>query len=73
MQVGTFEKLENAEILKQKLSSFGDNLVTISDTVISGKKFYRVRIGPITDTKISDSIANKLSSFGINEYRIVTN
>ena len=73
IQVGTFGELENAEILKQKLSSLGDNLIKISNIVISGETLYRVRIVPITDTKLSDSIVAKLSSFGIFKYHIVTN
>ena len=72
IQVGTFSKLENAEILKRKLSSFGDNLIKISSVTISGKMFYRVRIGPFKDTKVSDSIISKLPSFGISEHPIVT-
>jgi len=73
IQVGTFGELENAEILKQKLSSLGDDLIKISNVVTSGKTLYRVRIGPITDTKLSDPIVAKLSSFGIFKYHIVTN
>lgn len=73
IQVGTFGELENAEMLKQKLSSLGDDLIKISNVVTSGKTLYRVRIGPITDTKLSDPIVAKLSSFGIFKYRIVTN
>ena len=73
IQVGTFGELENAEILKQKLSSLGDDLIKISNIVISGETLYRVRIGPITGTKLSDSIVAKLSSFGIFKYHIVTN
>ena len=73
IQVGTFAELENAEILKQKLSSLGDDLIKISNIVISGETLYRVRIGPITDTKLSDSIVAKLSSFGIFKYHVVTN
>ena len=73
IQVGTFSKLENAEILKQKLNSFGNNLIKISSVIVSGNTLFRVRIGPFNDTKISDSIVSKLSSFGIFDYRIVTN
>ena len=73
IQVGTFSKLENAEILKRKLNSFGDNLIKISSVVVSDNTLYRVRIGPFNDAKVSDSIVSKLSSFGIFEYRIVTN
>ena len=73
IQVGTFSKLESAKKLKQKLVSFGDNLIKISNVIVSGNTLYRVRIGPFTDTKLSDSIVSKLSDFGIFEHRIVTN
>ena len=73
IRVGTFSKLESAKILKQKLGSFGDNLIKISNVIVSGNTLYRVRIGPFTDTKLSDSIVSKLSDFGIFEHRIVTN
>ena len=73
IQVGTFSKLESAKILKQKLGSFGDNLIKISNVIVSGNTLYRVRIGPFTDTKLSDPIVSKLSDFGIFEHRIVTN
>ena len=73
IQVGTFSKLESAKILKQKLGSFGDNLIKISNVIVSGNTLFRVRIGPFTDTKLSDSIVSKLSDFGIFEHRIVTN
>ena len=73
IQVGTFSKLESAKKLKQKLDSFGVNLIKISNVIVSGNTLYRVRIGPFTDTKLSDSIVSKLSDFGIFEHRIVTN
>ena len=73
IQVGTFSKLESAKKLKQNLVSFGDNLIKISNVIVSGNTLYRVRIGPFTDTKLSDSIVSKLSDFGIFEHRIVTN
>ncbi len=71
IQVGTFSELRNAKMMRQKLSSFGSNLVKISDVVISGETLYRVLIGPFTDSNVSDEIVSKLSSFDIFEYRIV--
>ena len=71
IQVGTFSELRNAKMMRQKLSSFGSNLVKISDVVISGETLYRVLIGPFTDSNVSDEIVSKLSSFDVFEYRIV--
>ena len=73
IQVGTFSKLENAKMLKQKLNFLDNNLIKISSVIVSGNTLYRVRIGPFNDTEVSDSIVSKLSSFNIFEYRIVTN
>ena len=73
IQVGTFGELHNAKVLKRKLESLADNLVEISNIVISGETLYRVTIGPFTDSKASDRIVSKLSNFDIFEYRIVTN
>ena len=73
IQVGTFSKLENAKMLKQKLNFLDNNLIKIISVIVSGNTLYRVRIGPFNDTKVSDLIVSKLSSFDIFEYRIVTN
>ena len=73
IQVGTFSKLENAQVLEQKLKFLDNNLIKISSVIVSGNTLYRVRIGPFNDTKVSDSIVSKLSSYGILEHRIVTN
>ncbi|MCZ6804512.1 MAG: septal ring lytic transglycosylase RlpA family protein [Proteobacteria bacterium] len=73
IQVGSFGQLINAENLRQKLGPIGDNLVKISQPVVSGDTLYRVRIGPLTDIDLADSIISKLVNFGVVEHRIVVN
>lgn len=73
IQVGSFGELANAEKMRKKLEPIGEQLVKISQAVVQGKNLYRVRIGPITDIDLSDSITTQLESLGVNEHRIVTN
>jgi peptidoglycan lytic transglycosylase len=73
IQVGSFSKLVNAENLRKKLGPFGEHLVKISQAVVSDDTLYRVRIGPLTDIDLADSIVSKLANYGVNEHRIVVN
>jgi rare lipoprotein A len=73
IQVGSFGELANAEKMRQKLEPLAEQSVKISQTVVDGKTLHRVRIGPITDIDVSDSIINKLEDHGVTEHRIVTN
>jgi peptidoglycan lytic transglycosylase len=73
IQVGSFGQLANAESLRKKLGPLGEHLIKISQAVVEGKTLYRVRIGPLTDIDVSDSITSKLVNYGISEHRIVVN
>lgn len=71
IQVGSFSELSNAEKLRQKLGPLGESLVRISQVVVTGNTLYRVRIGPLTDIDLADSIVSRLASFGVLEHHIV--
>jgi rare lipoprotein A len=58
VQAGAFTVPENATRLQQSLSRFG--ATSVSTIVINGKKFYRVRIGPIPDVAHADTLLGKL-------------
>ena len=73
IQVGSFSKLINAENLRKKLGPLGEHLVKISQTIVAGDTLYRVRIGPLTDIDIADTIVSRLSRFGVTDHRIVVN
>ncbi len=73
IQVGSFGQLANAESLQQKLGPLGEHLIKVSQAIVDGETLYRVRIGPLTDIDYSDSITNKLESYGVFEHRIVVN
>ncbi len=73
IQVGSFSNLSNAENLKHKLGSFGQQRVNVTQAFVSGNTLYRVRIGPLTDVDEADSIVSNLANFGVHEHRIVIN
>jgi peptidoglycan lytic transglycosylase len=73
IQVGSFSHLVNAENLRLKLGPLAEHLVKISQAVVAGENLYRVRIGPLTDIDLSDSIISKLVNYGVTEHRIVVN
>ncbi|OGT84408.1 MAG: hypothetical protein A3H91_10995 [Gammaproteobacteria bacterium RIFCSPLOWO2_02_FULL_61_13] len=72
IQVGAFSSRANAEALRSRLSAPGAFLVSISEALIDGRILYRVRIGPVDDIEIADSIVANLMTLGINEHSIVT-
>ena len=73
IQVGSFGELANAEKMRQKISPLGEQLVKINQSIVDGKTLYRVRIGPINDIDVSDSITSQLENYGIYNHSIVTN
>lgn len=71
IQVGAFAYLANAENLRRKLSSFGEDLVNINRTVIDGEVLHRVRIGPLVTVATADRIVDRLADFGVTDHTIV--
>ncbi|MGH8119254.1 MAG: septal ring lytic transglycosylase RlpA family protein, partial [Gammaproteobacteria bacterium] len=64
IQVGAFGELMNAENLRAKVAVLGSHLVNISQAVVSGKKLYRVRIGPLESIDNADQIVARLGDIG---------
>ncbi len=73
IQVGSFGQLANAENLKTRVSQIGEQLVGITQSIVSGSTFYRVRIGPLTNIDHADEVVSALTSLGINDHHIVFN
>lgn len=72
IQVGAFSSRANAEALLSRFGAPGEFLVSISEALVDGRILFRVRIGPIDDVEIADSIVARLGPMGINEHSIVT-
>ena len=69
VQAGAFSVMENATKLQKKLASLGK--VEVSNTIVNGTKFYRVRIGPVPDVNSADSLVKRVEWKGSVHARIV--
>ena len=69
IQAGAFSVYDNAERLKEKLSSVGH--ASVSPAQIGGREVYRVRLGPVGSVEESDRLLEKAISAGFKESRIV--
>lgn len=69
VQAGSFTVLENATKLQQNLSAFGH--ASISNVMVNGKQFYRVRIGPVADVSHADSLLTQVKHAGISNARTI--
>jgi len=69
VQAGAFKQIGNANSLKQKLVRYGN--AEITEAMVNGSKFYRVRVGPIADVPQADAIVSKITQSGEARPRIV--
>ncbi len=69
IQAGAFTKYQNAERLRAKLSPLGK--VSISTVRIKGRKFFRVRLGPIESVPLADQTLAEVLESGQSGARIV--
>lgn len=69
VQAGAFEDRSNASRLSSRLAAFGR--AHIQEALVSGRTFYRVRIGPIADVEQADRVLNDVIVAGYPGSRIV--
>ena len=69
VQAAAFSSQKSAENLKNKISDIGE--VRVYKVLVNGKTFYRVRIGPFTNTTSADKALTKLIKKGFPGARIV--
>ncbi len=70
VQAGAFSQPENAERLRAQLASLGQ--AHVMQTSVSGRDFYRVRIGPMASIDAADQIRARVVAAGHGEARVVT-
>ena len=70
IQVGAFSDHRNAKSLTKKLSEFKAYVERI---FINNKYLYRVRIGPLTNLDIANTIKTKLFDLGYTSSHLVVN
>ncbi len=73
VQAGAFADPENADRLATKLRVGGYEKVFVRDDVIAGRKFYRVRIGPVPDVPEFDRIVSALEQAGVHDAHLAMN
>ncbi len=66
IQASSFSVLSNAKRMQAQLSSISAHLVSVRQTIVNNKKWYRVLIGPISNAKIANNIVLKLERHGIH-------
>lgn len=69
IQAGAFIDYNNAHILSARLSSFGPTKV--SQVLVNGQDFYRVRVGPVGDINEADRLLSSLIDTGHRDARII--
>jgi rare lipoprotein A len=69
IQAGAFSVAENAERLRAKLGQV--TKTDISPTMVGGRTFYRVRIGPIATVDQADQILARVVGAGAGDAKIV--
>ncbi len=67
VQAGAFAEPGNAQRLAQKLRGAGYGKVFVRDDLVAGRRFYRVRIGPIPDVPQFDRIVGALEQAGVRD------
>ena len=73
VQAGAFADPANADRLASKLRGGGYEKVFVRDDVIAGRKFYRVRIGPVPDVPEFDRIVSALEQAGVHDAHLAMN
>lgn len=70
VQVAAFTSSDNASALKNRLEPFGPSQVGLAN--VNGRRFYRVRVGPMTSRGEAEEVQARLSSAGYRDTVIVS-
>ena len=72
LQLGAFISSQNANRLKDQVNLvLSSNQANVSTILKNGQQFYRVRLGPLSDTEQADSLALTLTEKGFVKHRVV--
>lgn len=71
VQAGSFKNFTNAETVHQQLLAQGVQNVQVSPTVVDGARYYRVRVGPMSDVSTADASLKTITQKGHAGARIV--
>jgi rare lipoprotein A len=72
IQLGAFISSNNANQLKNQINTaLPSSQANVSSILKNGQKFYRVRLGPISNAEQADDLTLKLTEKGFEKHRIV--
>ncbi|GGF64354.1 hypothetical protein GCM10011332_18050 [Terasakiella brassicae] len=69
IQAGAFSRFDNANRVKAQLMDVGD--VQISQVLVNGRDFYRVRVGPFQNVDQADQLLNDVINAGFPSAKII--
>ena len=69
VQAGAFTVADNAHRLRSQLAYVGR--ATVSEAIVSGRRYYRVRIGPLSSVEAADQALDKVIQAGHQGARII--
>lgn len=69
VQAGAFSVRENAYKLRDQLSGMGR--ASVSESLVNGKPFYRVRFGPLSSRQQADGVIGQLNEIGNRDAVVV--
>ncbi|MBP6514540.1 MAG: septal ring lytic transglycosylase RlpA family protein [Steroidobacteraceae bacterium] len=70
VQAGSFTDEDNAQRLLARLRDGGFDEARIVPAEIGGRRFWRVRLGPVADVEAFDRVAARFSALGLDEPRL---
>jgi|UPI00068DADB5 rare lipoprotein A len=70
VQAGAFSKFENANRVKASLAAVGGD-VEVSQVLVNGQDFFRVRVGPVQDVARADQILENVIQAGYPAAKII--
>jgi rare lipoprotein A len=69
VQAGAFINPANAQLLRKKLSAYGQSQVI--PAIVGNQKYYRVRLGPIASLDQADRILEQVVAAGHPEAKLI--
>jgi len=69
VQAGAFSDISNAQHLEQQLKEFGNSFVL--PITLNNRQLYRVRLGPLADDAMADTLLGRVRAYGYDDAQIV--
>ncbi len=71
IQAGAFSEIANAHRLEQQLKDLGIGSVLILPVTAGTKHIFRVRLGPLVDQTMAETLLTRVKSYGYDDAQIV--